>query len=209
MKIKAIFLSLLSLIAVSAAFSIGYASWQFSGNNEAVNNITVNIQGFSFWTDSDVLDEDTYKYAEDFTDALNGLDDPNSEQGQALADAIEKRKDVFLISFFNGDEVGNMDDNDNISADLKKVLNVKDGCSYIIKFNSDGTYELYVTYVDLSSKSYGATISPVYKTVYEKNSNGEYKAVQSYKGSSTVTRYYTSIVERSKGFSTSDFTADN
>ena len=209
MKIKAIFLSLLTLIVTSVAFSIGYASWQYSSSNETTNNIAVNIQGFNFWVDSDVLDEDTYQYSEDFIDALNGLDDPNSEQGQALADAIEQRKNTSALFFFNSDEVGNMDDNTGISNDLKKVLNVKDGCSYIIKINTDGTYELYVTYVNLSSKNYGDTIEPVYKTVYEKNANGEYRAVQSYKGSSVVARYSSGYFNWQKSFSTSDFTANS
>ncbi len=209
MRIKTIFLSLLSLIAVSAAFSVGYASWEFSGGNETVNAVTINIKGFNFWIDSNVLDEDTYQYSEDFTDALNGLDDPNSVQGQALADAIEERKNTGGILFYNDDEVGNMDANSGISENLKKVLNVKDDCSYIIKFNSDGSYELYVTYVDLSSKSYSSTIEPVYKTVYKKNDNGEYKAVQSYKGTSTVVRYSSGYFTWSKSFSTDDFKANS
>ncbi len=209
MRIKTIFLSLLSLIAVSAAFSVGYASWEFSGGNETVNAVTINIKGFNFWIDSNVLDEDTYQYSEDFTDALNGLDDPNSVQGQALADAIEERKNTGGILFYNDDEVGNMDANSGISENLKKVLNVKDDCSYIIKFNSDGSYELYVTYVDLSSKSYNSTIEPVYKTVYKKNDNGEYKAVQSYKGTSTVVRYSSGYFTWSKSFSTDDFKANS
>ena len=93
MKLRAVTLSFLSLLVVGAAVSVGYASWQYSGDNETVNQFDVNIKEFTFsWTDSDVLDDQTYEYASEFPDALNGLNDEDSEEGQALSAAIEAKR---------------------------------------------------------------------------------------------------------------------
>ncbi len=201
MKPRAITLSLLSLLIVGTAASIGYASWQFSGDNEIANKFDVNIKEFSFgWTDSDVLDDTTYEYASEFPDALNGLNDPDSVEGQALADAIEAKRS-------GTDWLGNMDTIVNVKDNLAKVLNVTDDCLYIIKIKTDGSYELYVTYEDISNSSIYTSFGPVYKTVYEKNSEGVYKATQSYKGTATVTYYDNAGGQKQKSFNTDDFKA--
>lgn len=161
----------------------------------------MNIRAFSFsWEGSDSLDAETYGYAEGFPNALNGLNDPTSERGKALADAIAAKK--------SSDWLGNMDSISNVSDNLSKVLDVGDDCSYIIKIKSDGSYELYVTYEDLSSKSIYARFGPVYKTVYRKNADGEYEAVQSYKGTATVTYYDTRHMQWQRSFNTDDFRSE-
>lgn len=206
MKLKAITLSLLSLLIVGTAASIGYASWQYSGDSETVNQFNVNIKEFTFsWTDSDVLDDETYEYASEFPDALNGLNDEDSEAGQALAEAIEAMT-------VGTDWVGNLDSHSDITNNLKKVLNVSSDCSFIIKIKSDGTYELYVTYETLPSgnslkNKIGKSFGPVYKTVYQKDSNGVYKAVQSYKGTATYTYYDAAHGYKQASFNTDDFKA--
>lgn len=188
------------LISMLLGVGVGYASWGFSSERGASAVTTVNIRGFSFsfsWDGSDSLDADTYGYAEGFPEALNGLDDPTSERGKALSDAIAAKK--------SSDWLGNMDSISNVSGNLGKVLDVKEGCSYIIKIKSDGSYELYVTYEDLSAKSVYARFGPVYKTVYRKNSDGKYAAVQSCKGTATVTYYDTRHMQWQRSFNTDDF----
>ncbi len=199
MRNKTLLLSFLSVMVAGLAGAIGYASWEFSQDSSISNQIGLNIKQFTFdWTDSDVLDEETYEYSSEFPDALNGLEDPNSEQGQALAEAIEAKRT-------GADWLGNMDEISNVSGNLAKVLDVSDDCSYIIKIKSDGSYELYVTYEDLSSKRLYARFGPVYKTVYQKDENGNYKAVQSYKGTATITYYDTWGGQWQKSFNTDDF----
>ena len=197
MKIRILLYSLLASILIGT----GYASWQFSGDSEVQNSIGLNIKQFEFsWTDSDVLDDETYEYSSEFPDALNGLEDPDSEQGQALAAAIEAKRS-------GADWLGNMDEISNVSDNLSKVLNVSEDCSYIIKIKSDGSYELYVTYEDLSSKRIYQRFGTVYKTVYQKDESGKYKAVQSYKGTATVTYYDTRGGQWQRSFNTDDFKA--
>lgn len=186
------------LISIALGVGVGHAAWGFSSDGGASATTVVNIRGFSFsWDGSDSLDAATYGYAEGFQEALNGLGDPASERGKALADAIAAKK--------SSDWLGNMDSISNVSGNLEKVLGVKDGCSYIIKIKSDGSYELYITYEDLSAKSVYARFGPVYKTVYRKDSDGEYRAVQSYKGTATVTYYDTRHMQWQRSFNTDDF----
>ena len=206
MRLKAITLSLLSLLIVGTAASIGYASWQYSGDSETVNQFNVNIKEFTFsWTDSDVLDDETYEYASEFPDALNGLEDEDSVEGQALAAAIDAKRS-------GTDWVGNIDKRDGVAENLNKVLNVSDDCIYIIKIKSDGSFELYVTYETLPSgnslkRKIGQSFGPVYKTVYQKDSNGIYKATQSYKGTATYTYYDNAGRQTQASFNTDDFKA--
>lgn len=207
MKLRAVTLSLLSLLVVGAAVSVGYASWQYSGDNETVNQFDVNIKEFTFsWTDSDVLDDQTYEYASEFPDALNGLNDEDSEEGQALSAAIEAKRS-------GTDWLGNIDSRDGVASNLKKVLNVSDDCTFIIKVKSDGSYELYVTYETLpnpmSWNYVGKRFGTIYKTVYQKDSNGVYKATQSYKGTATYTFYDNAGGQTQASFNTDDFKASS
>ncbi len=198
MKNKGIFLSFASLMVLGLAGSIGYASWQYSKSEKTISNIALNIKKWDFsWTGSDVLDDITYEHASEFPTALNGLEDPDSVEGQALAQAIAAKKST--------DWVGNMDSIVNVSGNLAKVLNVSDDCTYIIKIKADGSYELYMTYVDYSKKSIYARFGPVYKTVYKQDEDGNYKAVQSYKGTATVTYYDAAHGQKQKSFNTDDF----
>lgn len=203
MKSKLMLFSLL----LAAAAGTGYASWTFSGNSATINSIAVNIgKQWSFnWTDSDVLDDETYEYSAEFPDALNGLEDPDSETGQALAAALAARKST--------DWVGNIDEISSVNKNLAKVLNVSDDCTYIIKIKADGSYELYVTYVTLPTGSslrrkIGQRFGTVYKTVYQQDASGKYKAVQSYKGTATYTYYDSANNQYQASFNTDDFQAN-
>lgn len=198
MKLRNILLSFALLVAAGITVSLGHASWQYSGNVNTLDNINVNINAFTFdWVDSDVLDEKTYEYSSEFPDALNGLNDSDSVEGQALKKAIESKRS-------GADWVGNMDNKSTVITNLDKVLDVTDDCKYIIKIKSDGSYELYVTYESLNQSLY-TRFGPVYKTVYQKDENGVYKAVQSYKGTATITYYDTWSGQWQRSFNTDDF----
>lgn len=201
MKNKIILFFCALIAAAGLTTSLGHASWEFSGNTNTFNNVNIKINSFVFndWVDSDVLDEKTYEYSAGFPEALNGLNDPTSEKGQALSKAITAKRS-------GADWVGNMDNKSTVITNLDKVLDVTDDCSYIIKIKSDGSYELYVTYEDLDSLSLYESFGPVYKTVYKKDENGIYKTVQSYVGTATITYYDTRSWQWQRSFNTDDFT---
>lgn len=198
MKIRKInrFLVISSLFAPMCSVSLGFASWEFSSQEFDSPIIGLRINDFNFgWTGSDTLDEMTYEYSCKFSDALNGLDDPESVEGQALAKAIEEN--------LNRTWLGNNDTNTVVASNLNMVLDVSDNCTYLITINSDGSYCLYVTYDDLSQycdsngnikaqyvyTGRNAAKVKTYKTLYTKDSTGKYVATQSWVGTCTLSYY--------------------
>lgn len=137
----------------------------------------------------------TYDYSYKFSDALNGLNDSESEEGQALAKAIAENSSRTWL--------GNNDADTIVASNLDKVLNVSDDCTYLITINSDGSYCLYVTYDDLSQycdssgnirsqyiyTGRNAAKVKTYKTLYTKDSAGKYVAAQSWVGTCTLSYY--------------------
>lgn len=159
----------------------------------AANNISfaATIKG---WTNSDILSDEFYEAAEDLEYALSN---PSSTSGIALSDAIAAKK--------SADWIGNMDKITQVSGNLEDVMTVSSGTTYILKICSNGNYELYMTSVNYKNKSIYSTISPVYKTTYELQSDGTYKAVQSEVGSCQVTYYDSSHGQWQKSFNTDSF----
>lgn len=172
------------------AFAIGQPSISATHTISFVKTITG-------WTNSDILSDEFYQAAEDLEYALSH---PDSEQGQALTAAIAAKKST--------DWMGNMDNITQVSNNLDEVMTVSNGVTYIIKIFSNGDYELYMTNVNYQNKSIYSTFSPVYRTVYEKQPDGTYKATESTSGSCQVTYYDQHHMQWQKSFNTDTFTAN-
>lgn len=146
------------------------------------------------WNGSEDLNKDAYDSSITLEYALNN---PQSESGEALIDAIKARTAE--------DWVGNMDIISNVSDNLDKVLTVPDGCTYIIKIKSSTRYELYITYENYQRMNLYTRFGPVYKTVYEKIGDGDFEITSSEVGTATVTYYDIKHSQMQLSFNTDEF----
>lgn len=158
---------------------------------------TINFIGHN-WDGSDKLNDDALSASLELKYALNN---PSSDEGKALASAINARK--------SSDWIGNMDQISNVADNLDKVITAPDACTYIIKIKSTSSYELYITYEDYSNMRLYTRFGPVYKIVFTMNYSGEYEITSSDVGTATVTYYDIKNNQMQLSFNTDEFQSNN
>ena len=109
---------LISLFAICLLFSLGYASWNFSENDNVKSVANLVINPFEFmpeWINSDILEEEkpeAYEAATDFESAMNN---PETQEGEAW---LEAWKSSHNSIFTDTQYVGSMDRNAGQYIDL-------------------------------------------------------------------------------------------
>lgn len=186
-------LTIITSFILFTSVGLGFAQWNFSNEAISTNNVIVTIQNWKFnkvWTGSDQLDEDTFEMAETFETALS---DPNSPEGKAWTQAWNSKNTL------GNNYVGSMDRN---ADDEFEQLFKDENASIIVKRRNNNQYELYVTYVDLSSSR---TIQPVYKTTYYRQSDNTFIPILTETGRCNRNQY-SALQLGTYGFDTESFT---
>lgn len=186
-------LTIITSFILFTSVGLGFANWNFSNEAVSTNNVVVAVQNWTFnrvWTGSDQLDEDTFEMAETFETALS---DPNSPEGKAWTQAWNSKNTL------GNSYVGSMDRN---ADDEFEQLFEDENASIIVKRRNNNQYELYVTYVNLSSSR---TIQPVYKTTYYRQSDNTFIPILTETGRCNRNQY-SALQLGTYGFDTESFT---
>ena len=167
-----------------------YSTWRYAQETvgEINENPTMILKPFEY-TPEEVLPEDDegknqVVLVENLVKGENGLNNPNSY----LNKQIESRKNGAIFNIKpKRDTLGSMGVDQG--EELEKLFSLaSENLSFLIQFIDDDTYYIFTTDVELGengSPNYKIGeeyISPIYRTIVEKNVNGTWEAQTSAKG---------------------------